>query len=331
MAFPGEGLKSVWRNNIDEVTAMLQKYHENNFRIWNLSELTYDYSKFSNRVSLPLLSSLFSLLSSLFSLSLALLVPLSPFSSPSPSLSFRISSFSFDWFCQVVEYGFPDHHNPPLDMLFRIISTMDDWIRQNPEHVVVVHCVVCIFLFLFLFFLFSSSSHLHNLPLSYLPHSPFSSFHTLLLLFLALLHSSSLLFFLLLPFFFFFFLFFFLFFFFEQGGKGRTGTVIASYLLFSAAFEDPLQALDFFAERRSKKKKGVTQPSQRRYVRYFSEILYHQLRPFARPLYLHRIVVNGSPNFASKQAGLKPLLQVFQTTHGKRLLWETPPISGVYQ
>eukprot|EP01102_Stenamoeba_stenopodia_P005954 TRINITY_DN1665_c0_g7_i1.p1 TRINITY_DN1665_c0_g7~~TRINITY_DN1665_c0_g7_i1.p1 ORF type:complete len:612 (-),score=145.06 TRINITY_DN1665_c0_g7_i1:134-1969(-) len=207
MAFPGEGLKSMWRNHIDEVALMLQKYHPNHFRIWNLSEIAYDYSKFNN---------------------------------------------------QVIDFGFPDHHNPPLDLLFKIIYSMDEWLRKHEDNVAVVHCV---------------------------------------------------------------------------GGKGRTGTVIACYLLYSNMVgDDPLKALDFFAERRSKKKKGVTQPSQRRYVKYFSEILSEQLRPFPRPFYFHRLIINGAPNFASKRSGFKPCLQIYKTTGGEKriLIYETQPINGSY-
>lgn len=62
------------------------------------------------------------------------------------------------------------------------------------------------------------------------------------------------------------------------GGKGRTGinfilyffnivgTVIACYMVYCGLFETTDEALNYFAEKRSKREKGVTQPSQRRYV-----------------------------------------------------------------
>ena len=45
-------------------------------------------------------------------------------------------TFSF----QVIDVGFPDHHNPPLDLLFQIIVTMEKWISADQDHVAVVHC-----------------------------------------------------------------------------------------------------------------------------------------------------------------------------------------------
>jgi protein-tyrosine phosphatase len=38
--------------------------------------------------------------------------------------------------------GFPDHHPPPLFLLFKIVHSMCDWLRQDPENIVVVHCLV---------------------------------------------------------------------------------------------------------------------------------------------------------------------------------------------
>jgi len=66
-----------------------------------------------------------------------------------------------------MEFGFPDHHNPPLDLLFKVLNpelnpslttttikmltlrkqivlSMDNWLKASPQHVAVVHCVVCI-------------------------------------------------------------------------------------------------------------------------------------------------------------------------------------------
>ncbi len=90
MAFPASGLEAVWRNHIDDVAEMLKTYHEGNYKIWNLSERTYDYSKFDN---------------------------------------------------QLMDFGFPDHHSPPLKMLFEIVLTMYEWLRDK-MHVAAVHCMV---------------------------------------------------------------------------------------------------------------------------------------------------------------------------------------------
>lgn len=91
MAFPASGIEAVWRNHIDDVAEMLKTYHDGSYKIWNLSERTYDYSKFDN---------------------------------------------------QTVDFGFPDHHSPPLKMLFEIVWSMYEYLRADKHHVAAVHCMV---------------------------------------------------------------------------------------------------------------------------------------------------------------------------------------------
>lgn len=149
MGFPSSGIETLWRNSIDDVCALLKKYHQSHFMIWNLSGRSYDYQKFDN---------------------------------------------------QILDYGFPDHHSPPLHVLFKIVLSMHSWLSEDPQNVAVVHCV---------------------------------------------------------------------------GGKGRTGTVIAAFLMYSnpTQFPDAQSALNHFAQRRSSIQKGVIQASQIRYTDYFSSIL----------------------------------------------------------
>jgi hypothetical protein len=42
---------------------------------------------------------------------------------------------------QVMEFGFPDHHAPPLVLLFKIMSSLYNWLRADPLNVAVVHCI----------------------------------------------------------------------------------------------------------------------------------------------------------------------------------------------
>jgi len=58
-----------------------------------------------------------------------------------------------------------------------------------------------------------------------------------------------------------------------KAGKGRTGVIIAAWLLFNNEWPDADQALAFYAAARTINQKGVTIPSQIRYVRYFGEAL----------------------------------------------------------
>ena len=58
-----------------------------------------------------------------------------------------------------------------------------------------------------------------------------------------------------------------------RAGKGRTGTVICCYLLYSGRFTNVEDAFYYYSKKRFIKGEGVTQPSQRRYVNYFYKIL----------------------------------------------------------
>jgi len=58
-----------------------------------------------------------------------------------------------------------------------------------------------------------------------------------------------------------------------KGGKGRTGVVIVCWLMYSALFPAISDAAKHFAAKRSSTEKGVTQPSQVRYLTYYSNTL----------------------------------------------------------
>jgi phosphatidylinositol-3,4,5-trisphosphate 3-phosphatase/dual-specificity protein phosphatase PTEN len=57
-----------------------------------------------------------------------------------------------------------------------------------------------------------------------------------------------------------------------KAGKGRTGLMICCYLLFSREWKTPQEAMDFYAAMRTYNKKGITIPSQVRYVHYFGHV-----------------------------------------------------------
>src|SRR3990167_4161346 len=89
MAFPAEGVEAAYRNNIDHVATLFNKYHSGHYRIYNLSKREYDRTKFEEG--------------------------------------------------SVIEWcGFPDHHPPPLILLFKIVFSMQGWVGRNPGNVSVI-------------------------------------------------------------------------------------------------------------------------------------------------------------------------------------------------
>ena len=145
MSFPASGIEKWYRNDISQVVKFLNKRHPDNYRIYNLSNRTYNYAKFKNKVA------------------------------------------SYEW---------EDHHSPPILMLFQIWDDMYKFL-QDPNNVAVVHC---------------------------------------------------------------------------NAGKGRTGTAIAWFMIYSGLAKNAQEAIRYYGRKRFSTGLGITQPSQIRYVRYFELI-----------------------------------------------------------
>jgi protein-tyrosine phosphatase len=58
-----------------------------------------------------------------------------------------------------------------------------------------------------------------------------------------------------------------------KAGKGRTGVMICSYLIFSNLCENSENAIKYYGKMRTLNEKGVTIPSQIRYIKYFETFL----------------------------------------------------------
>ncbi|XP_051797848.1 tensin-1 isoform X5 [Acanthochromis polyacanthus] len=99
----------------------------------------------------------------------------------------------------------------------------------------------------------------------------------------------------------------------NKGNRGRTGVVVAAYMHYSNISASADQALDRFAMRRFYEDKAlpVGQPSQKRYVHYFSGLLSGHIKINNKPLFLHHVIMHGIPNFESK-GGCRPFLKIYQ-------------------
>eukprot|EP00002_Diphylleia_rotans_P011295 TRINITY_DN222_c1_g1_i1.p1 TRINITY_DN222_c1_g1~~TRINITY_DN222_c1_g1_i1.p1 ORF type:complete len:658 (+),score=128.41 TRINITY_DN222_c1_g1_i1:58-2031(+) len=107
-----------------------------------------------------------------------------------------------------------------------------------------------------------------------------------------------------------------------KAGKGRTGVMISSYLLYSGEWSTAAEALKFFAASRTEDLKGVTIPSQNRYVNYFDRYLKDGL--LKMPIFSFKAIrFHTIPNFDSS-GGCEPKFRIYSN---KQVIYQ----SKVYQ
>ncbi|XP_075735628.1 phosphatidylinositol 3,4,5-trisphosphate 3-phosphatase and dual-specificity protein phosphatase PTEN isoform X3 [Rhipicephalus microplus] len=82
-----------------------------------------------------------------------------------------------------------------------------------------------------------------------------------------------------------------------KAGKGRTGVMVCSYLVHSRMFATAGEALSYYSERRTKDLKGVTIPSQRRYVEYYAKLVSTHAEYNPETLVLHSLSLEPVPTF----------------------------------
>lgn len=108
-----------------------------------------------------------------------------------------------------------------------------------------------------------------------------------------------------------------------KAGKGRTGMMIAAYLLHCGACKTADEALRVFGTKRTKNGKGVTIPSQRRYVEYYASLL-RQGRECQEipgpPEQIAQVRMSVRPNASRSAGGCDPFFKVYQYSEEKRCM-----------
>ena len=93
-----------------------------------------------------------------------------------------------------------------------------------------------------------------------------------------------------------------------KAGKGRTGVMVCSLLLHMGMETDPESALRTYGAARTDDSKGVTIPSQRRYVSYYADFIKQQIQtPYKPKLLSFRRIHFFSP---SADKSFRPCIEV---------------------
>eukprot|EP01132_Coremiostelium_polycephalum_P001377 gene1377-1740_t len=102
-----------------------------------------------------------------------------------------------------------------------------------------------------------------------------------------------------------------------KAGKGRTGTMICAYLLYCGMWQKTEDSLSFYAALRTYNQKGVTIPSQIRYVHYYGRALRESIKYSPRTLLLRKVLLKPLP----KEVNLSDI--IFNISVGKTTVYHS--------
>ncbi|XP_018909981.1 phosphatidylinositol 3,4,5-trisphosphate 3-phosphatase and dual-specificity protein phosphatase PTEN isoform X2 [Bemisia tabaci] len=88
-----------------------------------------------------------------------------------------------------------------------------------------------------------------------------------------------------------------------KAGKGRTGVMVCCYMLYCQQFKTAQEALSFYGQKRTTDTKGVTIPSQRRYVGYFASLVNEGLTYKPVTMFIREIIIQPLPTIFSNAHG----------------------------
>ncbi|XP_069700177.1 phosphatidylinositol 3,4,5-trisphosphate 3-phosphatase and dual-specificity protein phosphatase PTEN isoform X3 [Periplaneta americana] len=98
-----------------------------------------------------------------------------------------------------------------------------------------------------------------------------------------------------------------------KAGKGRTGVMVCCYMLHSKQFPTANEALNYYGQMRTHDRKGVTIPSQRRYVGYYASLVQEHLNYHPVTLLIKEIHLEPMPTLNGGQACLQLVISESST------------------